>query len=69
MFTQNVGRIDRLIRLAAGIVLLVLAFTALTGAFAWIAGIVGLVMLGTAAFGYCPPYSLLGINTCAMKRN
>ncbi|MGR3795187.1 YgaP family membrane protein [Vannielia sp. SX4] len=69
MFTQNVGRIDRLIRLAAGIVLLVLAFTALNGAWAWIAGIVGLVMLGTAAIGYCPPYSLLGINTCAMKRN
>ncbi len=26
-------------------------------------GLIGLVLIGTAAISYCPPYSLLGINT------
>ncbi|WP_439612370.1 YgaP family membrane protein [Reyranella sp.] len=32
---------------------------------AW--GWIGLVPLATAALGWCPPYSLLGINTCSRK--
>jgi hypothetical protein len=64
MFAKNVGQTDRIIRAIVGIVLLVLTFTSLSGALAWIAGIVGVVMLATAALGTCPPYALLGINTC-----
>jgi len=64
---QNVGTTDRTIRAIVGLVLLVLAFTALSGALAWVAGIIGVVMLGTAAIGWCPPYTLLGINTCKMR--
>ena len=30
-------------------------------------GWVGLVPLATAVLGWCPPYALLGINTCAVK--
>lgn len=63
--TKNMGSADRIARAIVGIVLLVLAFTAGWGGL-WtaIAAIVGLVMLGTSAMGYCPPYQILGIKTC-----
>ncbi|MBV2361054.1 DUF2892 domain-containing protein [Thalassococcus sp. CAU 1522] len=67
MLKKNVGTTDRTIRAIVGIVLLALAFTSLSGTLAWIAGIIGVVMLGTAALGTCPPYALLGINTCKLK--
>lgn len=64
---RNVGTTDRTIRAIVGVVLLILAFTALSGTLTWVAGIIGVVMLGTAAMGWCPPYALLGINTCKMR--
>ena len=64
---KNMGSTDRIIRSVVGVVLLILALTSLGGALAWIAGIVGVVMLATAAMGSCPPYALLGINTCKVK--
>ena len=67
MFKKNVGTVDRSIRGIVGLVLLYLAFASLAGGWAWVAGIAGVVMLGTAALGTCPPYALLGINTCKMK--
>lgn len=67
MFKKNVGTTDRAIRAIVGIVLLGLAFASLSGTLAWVAGIIGVVMLGTAALGTCPPYALLGINTCKLK--
>ena len=64
MFEKNMGNADRAIRAIIGVVLLILAFTSLTGTWAWVSGIVGVVLLATAAMGWCPPYSLLGIRTC-----
>ena len=55
------------LRAVVGAFLLLLV---LTGTFAgtagWIAGIVGAVMLGTAALRVCPAYRLIGVNTCRM---
>ena len=65
--TKNMGQTDRIIRAIVGVVLLIAAFTAVSGALAWIAGIIGVVMLGTAAMGFCPPYAILGIKTCSVK--
>lgn len=67
MFEKNMGQTDRAIRGVVGIALLILAFVSLTGGWAWVAGIVGVVLLATAAMGSCPPYALLGINTCNTK--
>jgi uncharacterized membrane protein YkgB len=64
MFEKNMGNTDRAIRTVIGVVLLFVAFTSLAGVWAWVAGIVGAVLLATAAMGSCPPYALLGINTC-----
>ena len=62
---KNVGTVDRAIRALVGIALLAAYFLgAVGGTLGIVALVVGIVMLGTAAIGWCPPYSLLGINTC-----
>ncbi|MBW4983882.1 DUF2892 domain-containing protein [Mameliella sp. CS4] len=67
MFEKNMGSADRAIRAVVGILLVIAFFAWLSGTWAWVALIVGVVMLATAAMGSCPPYSLLGIKTCARK--
>ncbi len=59
----NVGGIDRIARIAAGLVLIGLAATGTVGVWGWL----GLVPLATGAIGWCPPYAILGLNTCSMK--
>jgi hypothetical protein len=57
---QNVGSIDRAIRAIVGIGLISLVFVGPQTVWGWI----GVVPLATAIIGWCPPYALLGINTC-----
>lgn len=59
----NVGSTDRLIRLIAGVLLIALAIFAVQGVWAWVLGIVGVVLIGTGALRFCPLYRLLGIST------
>lgn len=54
--TKNEGNIDRVLRLAAGGLLLFLLPDP------W--RFIGLVPILTGAIGFCPLYTLLGINTC-----
>jgi hypothetical protein len=61
----NVGGIDRILRITAGLVLIGLAATGKVGAWGWI----GVVPLLTGAVGFCPLYPLLGMNTCPMKKD
>jgi hypothetical protein len=63
LFARNVGSTDRLIRMVVGAGILALAFVGPRTP--W--GYLGLIPLLTAAFGTCPAYSLLGINTCPRK--
>jgi hypothetical protein len=60
----NEGTMDRALRVVAGLVLIGLAATGTVGVWGWI----GVVPLATGALGWCPLYTLLGINTCPMKR-
>ena len=60
---KNVGGIDRTLRIVLGLVLIGLAATGTVG---WW-GYVGVVPLLTGLVGLCPPYSLLGWNTCSVK--
>ena len=62
---SNVGGIDRIIRIVLGLALIALTLTGTIGAWGWI----GLVPLATAAFGFCPLYTVLGMNTCPMKKS
>lgn len=61
---QNVGSIDRFVRIAIGIMLLALILV-LEGNVRWW-GLVGLVPLLTGIFGTCPLYSMFGMSTCPM---
>lgn len=64
----NVGKVDRIIRLIAGVALLAIGFMGVLAS-PWniVAMVAGGVLTGTAAIGWCPPYALLGINTCGKK--
>lgn len=59
----NVGGIDRGLRVAAGLVLIALAATGTVGWWGWL----GVVPLLTGAIGWCPPYAMLGFNTCKTR--
>ena len=60
----NVGTIDRVLRILAGIALIALAATGTIGL--W--GYIGVAALLTGAFRFCPAYPLLGMNTCGLKK-
>ena len=67
---KNVGSIDRAIRALVGIALLAAYLLGgIQDTLGIVALVAGIVMLGTAAIGWCPPYSLLGINTCGAKQD
>ena len=59
----NVGGADRVIRILLGVVLIGLTLTGNIGIWGWL----GVVPLVTGVIGWCPPYAMLGFNTCAMK--
>jgi Protein of unknown function (DUF2892) len=61
---RNVGGIDRILRIALGVVLIALAIIGSIGA--W--GFIGVVPLLTGVLGWCPPYALFGWTTCASER-
>lgn len=60
---RNVGNLDRIIRIAIGLVLVGLALTGSIGS--W--GYLGIIPLLAGVVGNCPVYTLLGISTCKRK--
>ena len=58
--TNNIGTIDRALRVNVGLALIALSVTGTTGPWGWI----GIVPLLTALVGWCPAYTLFGIKTC-----
>jgi Protein of unknown function (DUF2892) len=61
---SNVGGIDRILRIVLGLVLIGLAATGTVGVWGWI----GVVPLATAAFGFCPLYTVLGFSSCPVSK-
>jgi hypothetical protein len=59
LFKSNTGKIDRIIRIIVGAVLIGNVFTGLQTPVGWI----GVILVVTGLFGTCPVYSILGINT------
>ena len=65
---QNVGSLDKVLRIVIGLALIAYAIPLgfpKTG-YNWV-GWIGVVPLATAIFGVCPLYSLVGVNTCPRK--
>lgn len=63
---KNVGSTDKVIRYIIGVVLLILIFI-IPGNLKFI-GLIGVVPILTAAFSFCPLYSIFGIKTCPIKK-
>ena len=59
----NEGSADRIARVVLGIFLAIVGFAVIGGTGGTILGIVGLVPLATGLVGFCPLYTMLGINT------
>lgn len=62
---KNIGNVERVVRIIAGIAILSLIFF-LEGDSRWW-GLIGAVPLTTGLLGWCPPYALLGISTCSAR--
>ena len=61
---SNVGGIDKILRIVAGAGLI---GATVAGALpAW--GYIGIVPLATGLMGWCPAYSIFGMNTCATRK-
>ncbi|EAU44405.1 MULTISPECIES: YgaP family membrane protein [Salipiger] len=66
MFAKNVGGLDKTLRIVVG-ALLVLAFFLTDGPYSPLY-LLGIIPLVTGLLGTCPIYSLIGVNTCPMKK-
>ena len=60
----NVGGMDRILRIVAGLALIGLAATGTVGVWGWI----GVVPLLTGTFKFCPAYAIFGFGTCPANK-
>lgn len=57
---KNIGTVERIVRIVAGLAILSLAFVGPKSPWAYL----GLIPLATGIVGWCALYSLFGISTC-----
>ena len=60
---KNIGDSDRIFRLAAGLVIIIVGIVA--GSW-W--GLIGIIPVATASIEHCPAYLPFGINTCKLDK-
>jgi len=63
--TQNIHKLERVARIVLGAALASMAFWGPTNP--WF--LLGVIPLATGLIGWCPPYALLGINTCRIGQS
>jgi hypothetical protein len=65
----NMGSMDCTVRVLVAVALSLSAFTGMiTGVWAIVAYAVSAIFLLTSLVGTCPLYSLVGIDTCSLKK-
>ena len=69
VFTRNESTLDRDVRIALGGLMLFLSVFMVTGLWQIVTLALGLILFGTAAFGFCPIYRVFGISTCKVPSN
>lgn len=60
----NEGTLDRSLRVVAGLVILSMAFVGPQSPWAYL----GVIPLVTGLVGWCPLYTILGVNSCPLKK-
>ncbi|MBX2914113.1 MAG: DUF2892 domain-containing protein [Cyclobacteriaceae bacterium] len=66
---KNMGNADRIIRIALALIFAMLYFThVVTGTLGLVLVILGGVFVLTSLISFCPLYTLVGLNTCALKK-
>lgn len=61
---QNIHQLERILRIVLGAVLVSLAFWGPSNL--WF--LLGAIPLLTGLIGWCPPYAMLGVNTCRLGK-
>ncbi len=61
---KNIHSIERAVRIVAGTLIASMVFWGPTNM--WF--LLGLVPMATGIVGWCPPYAMLGINTCNLGK-
>ena len=61
---QNVGTVDRVMRIVVGVALIAATVSGYIGAWGWI----GILPLATGLFRVCPAYLPFGLSTCSTLR-
>ena len=65
--TANVGGIDRVLRIAVGVALVLFALLGPADlSWKWV-GYIGIVPILTGLIGRCPAYRLFGLTTCPVR--
>ncbi|VVB93736.1 Uncharacterised protein [uncultured archaeon] len=66
---KNAGTVDRIVRVVIGIGLLYAVATGMVlGIVMYVAGILGIMMMVTAALAYCPLYPAMKMNTASKPK-
>jgi hypothetical protein len=60
----NVGSVDRIIRIVAGLALIAATLLGWIGVWGWL----GLILVGTGVFRFCPAYLPFGLRTCQRSK-
>jgi hypothetical protein len=67
---KNVGNADKLVRILIAIAVVILYYTnIIEGMLAIILMAVGIVLLLTVLFNFCPLYKIFGIKTCKVDNS
>lgn len=66
---KNMGTLDKGIRVVIAIAIALLYFfNVISGTLAYILMAVAIIFLLTSLINFCPLYTILGINTCKLKK-
>lgn len=70
--SANVGPLDRVVRIIAGVMLIAIPYLYTSPIWANPLGrlalpVIGLVLVATAFFRFCPFYRLIGVSTCKVN--
>lgn len=64
----NIGDVDKIVRLSLAILVGVLFYAeVINGTVALILGVLAAALFITSFIGFCPLYTILGVNTCKRK--